>query len=252
MFFNLFGSDKEKYIEEYAQKLCEAAINDEMDADFMESLIAYAKEKGLDSKQLGKAQALACDKAFESLYHEGYMDDDEYGLFSDMLKFCYMIKEKEKYKYTTIARRCNALYKIQEEGLMPQMNREYANVDYREGERLHFTASARLMKADRPVKRGEAVVIAAGKPFKVGGWKNREDKGSWKEEEKGAFWMTSERLGFRSREKKITTELVNLESVEMGRGSFCVYEKGKEEPWCVALDDYEMAGALLSNLMNRQ
>ena len=40
------------------------------------------------------------------------MDDDEYGMFSDLLKLCYMMKEEAKYKYTTIAKRCNALYKM--------------------------------------------------------------------------------------------------------------------------------------------
>lgn len=79
-------------------------MKDELDADRLESFIAYAKEKGLGNKQLARAQALACDKAFEKLYHEGYMNDDEYGMFTDMLKLCYMMKEDGKYKYETIAK----------------------------------------------------------------------------------------------------------------------------------------------------
>lgn len=250
MFFNLFGAGKDKYIEEYASRMAEAAVKDELDADRLESFIAYAKEKGLGNKQLARAQALACDKAFEKLYHEGYMNDDEYGMFTDMLKLCYMMKEDGKYKYETIAKRCNALYKIQEEGLMPKVNREYANVKYRDGEELHFTAAARFMKAKKPLgDRG--TIIAKGKPFKVGSCENREDKSLFEEGDKGAFWITSQRVGFRSKTDRITAELSDIDHVELGKEPLCFYEKGKDTPWCVMVDDYEMAGALLSNILNR-
>ena len=179
------------------------------------------------------------------------MDDDEYGMYSDMLKLCYMMKEDQKYKYTTIASRCNALYKIQEEGLMPTMKREYTNVKYREGEKLHYTSAGRLVTPQQPLAKGSGIVIAPGKTFRVGNWENKEDKSLWKEGYKGAFWITSDRIGFRSRNEQVETDLANLDSVELGAGPLQVYEKGKKDPWCVSLDDYEMVGAILSNLMNR-
>ena len=59
----------------------------------------------------------------------------------DLIDTCYMLKEDQKYKYTTISKRCNAIYKIQEKGLLPKVDPEFANVDYREGE--DFTSQAR-------------------------------------------------------------------------------------------------------------
>lgn len=100
--------------------MAEAAVNDELDADRLESFIAYAKEKDLGNKQLARAQALACDKAFEKLYHDGYMNDDEYGMFSDLLKLCYMMKEEAKYKYTTIAKGAMPSIKSRRRGLCPR------------------------------------------------------------------------------------------------------------------------------------
>ena len=38
MFFNLFGGDKQKYIEEYADRMAGAAVNDELDADMLEDI----------------------------------------------------------------------------------------------------------------------------------------------------------------------------------------------------------------------
>ena len=85
----------------------------------------------------------------------------------------------------------------------------------------------------------------------MGQWENKEDKSLFEEGDKGAFWLTSERIGFRSRKERMETELSDVDRVETGQGPLCVYEKGKDSPWCVAIDDYEMAGALLSNLLNR-
>ena len=63
MLFNLFGSNKkQEFIDGYAQKLADAAVEGEIDADLLEELIDYAREHDLSNKELASAQALACDK----------------------------------------------------------------------------------------------------------------------------------------------------------------------------------------------
>lgn len=170
MLFNLFGSNKkQEFIEGYAQKLADAAVEGEIDADLLEELIDYAREHDLSNKQLASAQALACDKAFEELFQNGYLDDDEYDLYKDLIDTCYMLKEDQKYKYTTISKRCNAIYKIQEKGLLPKVDPEFANVDYREGEDLHFAGPAKLMKEESGAEKLSGGVIAKGTFYKTGG-----------------------------------------------------------------------------------
>ena len=141
MFFNLFSKNKDEYIKAYGEKLSKAALNDDMD-DTLEELIAYGKENGLSNKQIAQAQGMACDKVFEELYQNGYMTDEDMELYQELIAICYMMKEDQKYRYTTIAKRCNAIYKIQEKGLLPKVNKDYANVKYREGESLHFATPA--------------------------------------------------------------------------------------------------------------
>ena len=163
MLFNLFGSNKkQEFIDGYAQKLADAAVEGEIDADLLEELIDYAREHDLSNKELASAQALACDKAFEELFQNGYLDDDEYDLYKDLIDTCYMLKEDQKYKYTTISKRCNAIYKIQEKGLLPKVDPEFANVDYREGEDLHFAGPAKLMKEESGAEKLSGGVIAKG------------------------------------------------------------------------------------------
>ena len=208
MLFNLFGSNKkQEFIEGYAQKLADAAVEGEIDADLLEELIDYAREHDLSNKQLASAQALACDKAFEELFQNGYLDDDEYDLYKDLIDTCYMLKEDQKYKYTTISKRCNAIYKIQEKGLLPKVDPEFANVDYREGEDLHFAGPAKLMKEESGAEKLSGGVIAKGTFYKTGGPMVGESPKGWKENGPGVLWITTERIGYRGKKGKFTLEI---------------------------------------------
>lgn len=248
MFFDLFGKNKDEFITAYAGKLAEAVLEDALDEDVLEELIHYAKEKDLSNKQLASAQAMACDKVFEELYQEGYITDEDYELYQSLIEACYMMKEKEKYRYQTIAKRCNAIYKIQEEGLLPKINPDYANVKYREGEALHFAASAKLMKLSGTNEKG--LVISKDSPFRAGSLKDPSN-GPWKEDSNGALWITTERIGFRGKKDAFTLEIADLDHAELDHGPLRFFEKGKEMPKAVRIDDYEMAGVILTNLLQR-
>ena len=247
MFFNLFSKNKDEFIKVYAEKLAQAALDEELDGEALEELIRYAKDKDLSNKQLAGAQGFACDKAFEELYQEGYLDDEDYEVFASLIDACYMMKPEQKYRYETIAKRSNAIYKIQEKGLLPKIKKDYANVKYREGENLHFVASAKLMKLVDPATEAE-VIIDENHPFLAGSLTDVAN-GAWKEETPGAFFITTERIGFRGKNASFTMELADLEKAELGKGPLRLYEKGKEEAVAVRIDDYEMAGVLLSRLL---
>lgn len=251
MFFNLFGKGKEKEIEEYAAKLSDAVIHDELDGDLLESLIDFAHDKGLGNKQLARAQAMACETVFESFYQDGYMNDEDFAIYSECLEACYMLKEEDKYRFNAIAKRCNAFYKIMEKGLLPTIRKEYAAVDYREGENLHFASAGKLMDPEGTPEPGAGILISAETPFrrskeeaKAVGWKERE-KG------KGAFFLTTFRAGFRNKKDGWTLELSDLDCAEIRGNVLCFFLKDGKA-LAVMLDDYEMAGAVLSNILGRK
>ncbi len=247
MFFNLFSKNKDEFIKAYAEKMSEAALEEALDGDALEDLISYAREKDLSNKQLAAAQGFACDMAFEELYQDGYLDDEDYEVFAALVDACYMMKPEQKYRYETIAKRCNAIYKIQEKGLIPKIKKDYASLDYRDGETLHFAASAKLMKRVDPDSEPE-VIIDKEHPFRAGTLTDIAN-GAWKEECPGAFFITTERAGFRGKNGSFTIELSEVDHAALGKGPLRLYVKDKETPWAVRVDDYEMAGALLSRLL---
>ena len=119
---------------------------------------------------------------------------------------------------------------------------------YREGEALHFAASAKLMKLSGTNEKG--LVISKDSPFRAGSLKDPSN-GPWKEEIQGAFWITTERVGFRGKNAAFTLEIKDLDHAELDQGPLRLYEKGKDLPEAVRLDDYEMAGVILTNLLQR-
>lgn len=248
MLFNLFGKGKEKEIEEYAKILADAVIKDEMDGDLMEELIDFSHDRDLSNKQLARAQAKACDIVFEAFYRDGIMTDEDYEQYAHLIEMCYMLKDAEKYRYTTIAKRCNALYKITEKGLLPTIRREYAAVDYREGENLHFASAAVLMEPEGTPESGKGIRIEKGTPFLIGA-EGKAGK-DWKEKEKGAFFITTFRAGFRSKKEAVTLELADLDFAEIQENVLCFFLKNGTV-CAVKLDDRELAGAVLSNILNR-
>lgn len=161
-----------------------------------------------------------------------------------------MLKEDQKYKYTTISKRCNAIYKIQEKGLLPKVDPEFANVDYREGEDLHFAGPAKLMKEESGAEKLSGGVIAKGTFYKTGGPMVGESPKGWKENGPGVLWITTERIGYRGKKGKFTLEIEDLDHAELAKGLLLYYEKGEEHPEAVKLDDPGMAGLILSRIIN--
>lgn len=250
MLFGLFGKKKAEAEKEYAEKLTGATLEGTLDGDMMEELIDFASAKDLSNKELARAQSMACEAVFEKLYHDGYLTDDDYDEYAHMIDMCYMLKDDVKYRYTTIAKRSNAIYKIQEEGLLPTISKEYANVKYRSGEDLHFSAPAKLMEpTGTDYHNQNAVAVGRGTTFKAGHLPAGENK-NWKENGGGAFWITTFRIGFRGKKGMFTVELDALDHVELGGGPLLVFEKGQDKPYAVKLDDYDMAGVVLERLLH--
>ena len=119
---------------------------------------------------------------------------------------------------------------------------------YREGEALHFAASAKLMKLSGSNEKG--LVISKDSPFRAGSLKDPSN-GPWKEDSNGALWITTERIGFRGKKEAFTLEIADLDHAELDHGPLRFFEKGKEIPKAVRIDDYEMAGVILTNLLQR-
>ena len=55
----------------------------------------------------------------------------------------------------------------------------------------------------------------------------------------------------RGKKEAFTLEIADLDHAELDHGPLRFFEKGKEMPKAVRIDDYEMAGVILTNLLQR-
>ncbi len=118
---------------------------------------------------------------------------------------------------------------------------------YREGEALHFAASAKLMKLSGTNEKG--LVISKDSPFRREASRipamvlGRRDSN-------GALWITTERIGFRGKKEAFTLEIADLDHAELDHGPlrFEGERNAESRPQSI---DYEMAGVILTNLLQR-
>lgn len=247
MLFGLFGKRKDEEIAAYAKMMTDAAEEGTLE-EHLEDLIQLAREKKLSGKELGKAQEQALVNVFESFCESGMMSDEDYSDYRALLDACYMVGETKKYEYTTIAKRCNGLYKIQKKNILPTMKREYANIHYDQDEKLHFAASASLLvwkKGETPYVKGAG--ISRGTPYKAGALSLTKPSDGWQRQDAGVFWMTSKRIGFHSGKTDVDIPLSAAESMRIGEGVLQIL--GREGITTIQITDYDMAGAIFSNLL---
>lgn len=247
MLFGWFGKNNDEAIAVYVKAMTGAVEAGTLEEQ-LENLIHLAHEKKLSDKDLRKAQEQVLSDVFDLFCKGGMLSDEDFSDYKELLDACYMVGEKKKYEYTTIAKRCNALYKIQEKRLLPTMNREYANIRYADDERLHFAAAAELLswkQGEAPLVKGAR--IAGGVPYKAGKLSFGKFSDGWKREDTGVFWITSDRAGFHSGKKDVDIPLEEIKSITIGEGVLQLVSPGGITS--VKINDYDMAGAIFSNLI---
>lgn len=248
MLFGLFGKQKNEEIALYAKIMTDAAEEGTLE-EHLEDLIQLAREKKLNDKELGKAQEQALVNVFESFCENGMLSDEDFSDYRALLDACYMVGETKKYKYTTIAKRCNGLYKIQKKGILPTMNQEYANIRYASDEKLHFAASASLLarkKGETPRVTGTSITRKA--PYKAGALPLGNSSNGWRKADSGVFWMTTTRIGFHSGKTDVDIPLSSVEEIRIGEGVLQIFST--EGITTIKTTDYDMAGAIVSNLLS--
>ena len=123
-------------------------------------------------------------------------------------------------------------------------------MEYSEGEDRQFGGPDNLMNEESCAENISGGVIANGTFYKTGGPRVGESPKGWKENGPGVRWSTTERIGYRGKKGKFTLEIEALDHADLAKGLLLYYEKGEEHPEAVKLDDPEMAGLILSRIIN--
>jgi len=145
-----------------------------------------------------------------------------------------------------------------DEGLLPNIECNGLDVILKENEQILWLCPAVLIKYKKVVDRfsyagfRSSIRICRGLSYRAGSYKVATDlKEHLVSEDTGNFWITNQRLGFRGQRKNIIVSFGKVNMFDVSGAGLIVSKDGKETPYILALDDYDVPLSVLSALLNK-
>ncbi len=125
------------------------------------------------------------------------------------------------------------------------------------GEQIQYRAKAIYLKKTKktvgvnfagPVA---SIRICKGVKYRIGSMNiQRKTVEGYDKSDEGIFYITNYRIGFLG-QKQFSFDLKKLVSIQNGEAGILLYKQGRENPFMIALDNYDAPCEILSNLLNQ-
>ena len=249
-------SEKEG-IKEYREALARVLSDSTVTEEEKKELEAIAQKHGLTGDELARLQKSAVSGVFTSISADQKITEDEkkaleallnhFGLSTKDINF----DQKAFNKYYSLA--------LIESGVLPEAqdpNHEL-NIVFKKSEVLHFGSAAVLRKVKRVTDRinygglTASIKITKGLRYRVGSMKvSSVSRDVLAAEDAGIFYVTNQRLGYIGAKKQFSIPISKILSYELKPEGVYIFKDGKEAPYILTLDDYEVPAAVVSFLLN--
>lgn len=130
-------------------------------------------------------------------------------------------------------------------------------IQYKQGEKLHYLEGAINVKKKKktvgvnfagPVA---SIRICKGVRYRLGSMSiQRQTVDSYDMSDEGVFYITNMRIGFLGK-TQFSFNLNKLVSIQNGEAGLLIYKEGRQNPFMIALDDYDVPCTILSALLNQ-
>ena len=71
-------------------------------------------------------------------------------------------------------------------------------------------------------------------------------------EDNGIFYITNQRVGYIGSRKQFALPFSKVHSFELRSEGMYIFKEGKETPYIITLDDYEVPSAMVSFIINKE
>lgn len=251
-------SEKEG-VKEYREKLDQFLSDSKISDEEKQDLESISKKFALTRDEIVKLQELGLSGVFQNITADQRITEEErqsleillnhFGLQTKDIKF----DQKSFNKYYSLA--------LIDKGILPEIidsNRD-VNIIFKKGEILHFGAAAVLRKLKRVTTRINysgltgSIKIMKGVRYRVGSLGvGTESKEVLASEDNGIFYITNQRVGYIGSRKQFAFPFGKVHSFELRPEGIYIFKEGKETPYIITLDDYEVPSAIFSFIINKE
>ncbi|QQR82546.1 hypothetical protein IPJ70_00290 [Candidatus Campbellbacteria bacterium] len=255
LFTKVFRSPKRKGLDLYSQKIKELLIDGNLSDEEKIILEEIKKEHNLTDKDVEKYNLAGFKIFFDKITDDSRITEAErkelVKIYSDLNlstdNLAYNQSDFNKY---------HTLYLI-DEGKLPTIDVPNLNVNLSNGEKLHYVSKAFIIKNKSITKSynysgfSASIKIAKGLRYRVGNVKiNPQKVNVMMTDDAGTFYLTTENLGYIGLNKHFSIPYDKISSLDIRDGFLYLYKKGKEGPFIISMDDFELPLAIVSFKIN--
>lgn len=251
-------SEKEG-IKEYREKLAQFLSDSKITDEEHHELESVAQKYNLTADEIKKLQKSALSGTFQNIISDQRITDDERESLGVLLDHFGLQKEDINFDQTAF----NKYYSLAliEKNILPEIKEgnHDINIILKKGEILHFGAVSVLRKLKRVTTRinygglTASVKIMKGVRYRAGSIGiGAESKEILTAEDKGIFWITNQRVGYIGNRKHFSFPFGKVHSFELRPEGMYIFKEGKEVPYILTLDDYDVPSAIVSFVLNKE
>jgi len=218
-------------------------------------LKSLAEKNNLGSKDLFFVHRDACDLLFQKAAIDYKITDQELSTLNSFADYAGL-SFKELGADVDKLRKYQAIWQIEDLGRLPLFESEGIPIVFKKGETLAWSIPSTLKKFKKVTTgvsyRGltASVKIAKGVRYRVGSLDlGRSTKEVVDVEDTGVLWMTNQRIGFIGR-KNFTLAYGKILSFDVNSNGLFLRKEGREAPYIVGMDDYEVPCSIISFVLN--
>lgn len=255
IFTKVFRSPKRKGLDLYSQKVKELLVDGNLSQEDKAILDQIKKEHNLTDKDVEKYNLAGFKVFFDKITDDSRITEDERKELTKIYTDLNLPTDKLAYNQSDF-NKYHTLHII-DQGKLPTIDVPNLNVNLKPDEKLHYISKAFIVK-NKSVTKGynysgfsTSIKIAKGLRYRVGSMKVHPQKVNViMTDDAGTFYLTTENLGYIGLNKHFSMPYDKISSLDIRDGFLYLYKKGKEGPFIISMNDFELPLAIVSFKIN--
>ena len=230
--------------------LADGMLTDEEKAD----LEKQASALGLTEKEVHDIYKRAGSLSWDQITSDHKITEEEKATFEDLLKYFGVKPEETSFDQKNF----NKLYTLGliENGVLPTVHSDL-NLILKKDEIVHWACPAVVRQHKTVTQRvsysglHSSVRIMKGLSYRAGSYRiQTQSKDVVAVVDSGAFYITNQRCGFQGNRKNFSVPINKIAYINLLPEGLLIAKEGRETPFLIGLEDYEVPAAELSYLLN--
>lgn len=249
---------RKKGVKEYQETLARFLSDGTLLDEEKKELEEIRSRFGLMEEDISKLQKISASNFFQQISSDHRITEDEKKSLEAILT--YFGLETKDFAFDQQA--FNAYYTLAmiENGILPTITKEHhdLNLIFKEGEVLHYAQRAVLRKLKRITTRINyggftgSIKITRGVRYRTGSIRvGAETQEIFTPDDTGGFYLTNQRVGFLGSRKQFALPYLKISSFELKAEGMYIFKEGKEAPYILTMNDYEVPLAIVSFILNK-